>query len=111
MEREVINPHDKIFIEYSDKEAAQVAILLIGNGQYGIDGDDGLPLLLFGGHEEWSEKTYGKSFDEWLGIISMERVALALDSMRIDGERSSLYDPVGNAHKMAKRIRNRIKTK
>jgi hypothetical protein len=107
-EREIINPHDKIFIDCSDMPAAQKAILLIGAGQYGIEGEDGLPLLVFGGQEEWSQKIYNQSFQEWFDSVPLDRVAEALLSMRLEGERSSLYDLVGRAHKIAKRIKGKV---
>lgn len=106
--REVTNPHDKITIDYTDPEAAQLAIMIIGHGTYGVDGDDGMPIFIFGGSEEWITKKYGKSLDEWAKTIDFKRIAKAMESMRIeDGERSSINDPVGYAHNYAKRIRVR----
>jgi hypothetical protein len=99
--REVINPHDKITIDCSDMDAAQLAVLFVGNGKYGIEGDDGLPLLLLGGSEEWSQKVHGKSMGEWSDSISEERLKAALLSMELTGRRSSISDPVGYAHKIA----------
>lgn len=107
MRREIINPHDKITIDYSDQEAADCAVIVAGEGRYGIDGDDGLPLLLFGGHEEWCSKKHGCSIKELLERVGMHRLATALESMLVEGKRTSMSDPVGWAHKTAQQIREK----
>ncbi len=109
-EREVINPHDAIFIAYTDPEAARMAVLIVGNGAYGIEGDDGLPLLLFGA-SEWVADTYGLTVQQWFDRMDRERLATALESMRLKGERSSLSDPVGVAHRLAANMRAKVAAK
>ena len=104
--REVINPHDKITIDCADEDAARLAVLVVGNGAYGIE--NCLPLLLLGGSEEWAKNTFGKSLQEWADTVSEERLATALESMSLVGERSSISDPVGHAHRMAEKIRQRL---
>lgn len=103
--REVINPHDKMFIDYADRDAARLAVLFVGNGAYGIEGEDGLPLLLFGSAEKWFAERYpGGGLQAVIESVSRERLILALRSMRLQSERSSLYDPVGAAQELADRL-------
>lgn len=94
--REVTNPHDKITIDYSDPEAAQIAVLLVGGGAYGIA--DEMPIFILGGSEEWAQETYGKSLADFADTVSSERVIKALRSMQLEHVRSSMSDPVGKAH-------------
>jgi hypothetical protein len=111
MRYEVINPHDKITIDCTNIPAAQLAVIYVGRGGYGIDDGDGkniLPILLFGGHEKWAQENYGMSFEEWQDTVRPEDMATALESMRLEHERSSSSDPVGNAHEMARRIRAKL---
>jgi hypothetical protein len=103
--REVTNPHDKITIDCMDMDAARLAVLYVGDGWYGIDGEGGMPILAMGASETWAKETYKKSLQEWAESIEAERLATALESMQLVGERSSLSDPVKNAHEMAKQIR------
>lgn len=105
--RKVINPHDEITIGYDDVDAARIALLIVGAGAYCIEGDD-MPLFVFGGSEEWVQKTYNMPMGDWLGTVSKERICAALESMAIVGYRSSMSDPVGNAHKVAARMREKI---
>lgn len=102
--REVTNPHDKITIDYTDKDAARAAVLWVGEGAYGIEGEDGMPLLIFGAAETWIRDQYDKTIAEFFDTVSKERLIVALKSMRLSHRRSSMSDPVGNAHRMAKAL-------
>jgi len=57
---EIINMSDPYTIEASSLDVAFVACLLLGDGQYGFkpleDGEEEIPLFLFGGCKEWSQK-------------------------------------------------------
>lgn len=102
--REVANPHDAIFVDCGDMEAARLAVLAVGMGAYGIEGDDGLPILLWGA-DTWVQETYQMSLEEWMASVDKLRVATALESFSLCGERSSISDPVGKAHRLAQSIR------
>jgi hypothetical protein len=107
IEREVINPHDSIFIGYADPEAAQVAVMVAGNGAYGIEGDGGMPLFLIdgvAGMERWVGERYGTTLTDWIRRMDRKRLVVALRSMRLPGERSSMSAPVSHAHALADQI-------
>ena len=111
--REVINPHDEITIDYTDVEAARLAVIIVGGGLYAIENSDalvadGLPMMLFGQQDSWTQHEYGKSFDEWCASIQKSRIAAALETMRLEHERTSLNDPVGYASGLAVSIRKQI---
>jgi DNA repair photolyase len=101
--KEVQNPHDKMFIDISDKEAACVAIVMCGEGWYGIE--DTMPLFA---DDDFAKENFGKPWQELFDSMDKLRVARALESMRLEHERSSMSDPVGWAHKTAEIIRKRI---
>lgn len=101
--KEVNNPHDKMFIDISDKEAACIAIVMCGEGWYGIE--DTMPLFA---DDDFAKENFGKPWQELFDSIDKLRVARALESMRLEYERSSMTDPVGWAHKTAEIIRKRI---
>jgi hypothetical protein len=103
--REVTNPSDKITIDCTDMDAARVAVLLVGKGMYGIAGKDGLPLFVMFSVDYWIEKTYNMDTKTWFNSISFERIATALASMTLVGERTSMNDIVDLAHQMAARLR------
>lgn len=102
IEREITNPHDKAYIDISDREAACMVVTLISDGWYGIQGDDGMPMLSpLGGEKaaEWWREQFGHSILE--ANISQRRLKAAMLSMRLDGERTSINDFVGRAHQLA----------
>ncbi len=105
--KELINLHDKITLDCSNVPAAQMAVLILGNGAYGIE-DDVLPLLLFGTAEKWCQEKYGKSLDEWMDTIDLADVAIVFESFQLEHERSSVSDPVGRAHEYAVAIRKKL---
>lgn len=105
--KELINPHDKITLDCSNVQAAQMAVLILGNGAYGIE-DDVLPLLLFGTAEKWCQEKYGKCLEEWMESIELADIATVFESMRLEHERSSISDPVGHAHEYAAAIRKKL---
>ena len=106
--RQVTNPSDKITIDYTDKDAARMAVIIIGRGKYGISGDDGLPVFLFGGHEEWAQQEYQCTFDKFVDSVPKDRIATALESLKNVHNRTSLNDIVGRAHAYAEAIRAEI---
>jgi hypothetical protein len=106
--REITNPHDKMTIDCTDMDAARVAVIVLGNGAYGISGDDGLPILLFGGAEHWAQETYGKSIQQFLDSVEPENLAAVLETIQLESGRSSINDSVGTAHKWAANIRKKL---
>ncbi len=105
-QRNMVNPHDKITIDDSDIDAARAAVLIVGEGAYCIEGD-AMPLFILGGADKWFMDTYGQEIGAWLNSITTDRLAAALESMTLHGERSSMSDPVGRAHKMAAKLREK----
>jgi hypothetical protein len=70
---EIINPSDKVVLaaDESDELLVAIAIVMLGNGKAGVERDDDttiLPLMLFGGFEEWltSKGLTTESFGETL---------------------------------------------
>lgn len=109
MRKQVINPHDEITIDCTNEAAAALAIILIGNGWYGIDGL--VPVLAFGGIDKWLAETFGASdLNEWVDSVESGDLAAALESMQHEGERSSISNPVAAAHDLAAKVRQRVTT-
>lgn len=106
MRKDVINPHDKITIDCTNEKAAQLAVLIVGRGAYGID-DGVLPVFLFGGGDEWCQKKYQMTLDELLDSTPILEIVEALESMELEGERSSTSDPVETAKYYAETFRTR----
>lgn len=56
---ELINPSDAVTFVGDDPKIAGVAILILGNGAYGLTDESGevfVPLMLFGGFKAWLEE-------------------------------------------------------
>jgi len=115
MKYELINPSDNIHFEAKDFEVAAVATLLVGRGKYaakpegkGSDAAPEVPILMFGGLEEWTAQTFSCNPGDLIKRVSQDkRPALirTLRSFKIEGgERSSLNDICGYAHAYAKSI-------
>jgi hypothetical protein len=86
---ELGNPSDPYTFESDDFEALAAAVLVLGDGAYALTPDDrtaqGLPILLFGGAEEWVTKQWGSMscFSKFLEVpANMRRMATALESIR-----------------------------
>lgn len=85
---EIVNPSDAYTMVADDFKVAAAACLLLGQGAYSIhnaDRSEDMPLFLFGGADEWVEKTFG-SFDEYL-LGHLEEIAACLDSVMSCGFR------------------------
>ncbi|MEN6475934.1 MAG: hypothetical protein ABFD81_18110 [Syntrophaceae bacterium] len=70
------NPSDPYTLESDDFEVACIAACLVGGGHYGISeigGEKGMPIFIFGGHDEWFVSTFGQTFKESLESISQNR--------------------------------------
>jgi len=105
MKYEIINPHDKAYLEADDHEIAVIAIILVGKGLYGlkqVDGDFTCPVLAF--ISGWVKEAFGKTAQEiYDSYDSADRSALkkVLQSFHLKGVRSSLTDFVRYAHELA----------
>jgi len=106
--REVTNPHDKVTIDYTDVAAARMAVIIVGEGAYGIDGENGMPIFLFGGGVAWIKENYGMTPDEWFDSISNDRIIKALASFSNVGRRTSLSDIVSYAHRRAEYLQKKV---
>lgn len=77
---ELINPSDKITFKAETHELAAIAVGIMG-GQYGAQELDteaeprNVPLFLFGGTEEYFQKTFGKTIAE--SFETCDKVTLA----------------------------------
>ena len=74
---EIANPSDYVTIKTDNEMAACMAGMLLGEGKYGVRrvADDMMvcPMFLFGGSDEWAEKTYQLTVQE---ILDRTREAL-----------------------------------
>jgi hypothetical protein len=83
---EIINPSDKYTIEAPDLEIAALAVCVLGEGKYalqGIDNTNEVPIFLFGGHDDWFKKKFGRSFGYSLELSDKAKLADCLDSTLI----------------------------
>ena len=107
MRLEISNPSDKATIDCTNVLAARLAVLLLANGKYGIvddDGENGMPIFLFGGHDEFFQEKHGMTVSEALDTVPNKEIAEALASVRLEHERSSMNDFTARAHKMADQL-------
>lgn len=140
MEYELINPSDPYTFIVADYETAVLTVFCLGPayGAKPKCGGEDVPIFLFGGAVDWYKEKFGRTPDDGLdekgqavadALASMmfgdfedrRRYELALSSIDdpekkarfIDGwqdGRSSLNDIGGEAHKLAERMRKRVKT-
>lgn len=145
---EIINPSDAYTFEAKEFAVAAVSMVLLGEGRLaakpvgeGSEGAPEVPLLLFGGAEEWFEKNLfplekmgdfldenaekvasaldsvviGEILDRSLFLSAMERIVPELqEAFKIewhDRKRSSLNDIGREAWEMAKGIRENLEGK
>lgn len=104
VEYEIVNPSDKAFVSGNDWEAVCLSVLVVGAGKYGITGAKDMPVFYFGGHDEWFQEQFGRTFAESIEHVGRKKIAEALASFRLASERSSMNDFVGYAHKKAKEL-------
>ena len=84
---EISNPSDPYTLDSDDYEAACFAVLMLGNGLYGMDpekpGEPGMGIFIFGGSENWWKETFGYPLEETPARIGWERIAAAWESVFI----------------------------
>lgn len=93
---EIVNPSDAYTIDGTDTQAACAAILILGEGKYGLlnsDGDRVMSVFLFGGHEEFCQQMFGGTIDNYIDGHKAD-IAAALDTVRIGsiGDREELEE-------------------
>lgn len=83
---EIINPSDAYTMRSESDLAACLACLFLGTGQYGLqrlDNDFEMPIFMFGGVEEWYDKTFGVKVIGEAFVEHKELVIAALESVMI----------------------------
>ena len=107
MKFEIINPSDEAYIEGEFKLCC-LATLLFGEGKYSlkqVDGDLEMPILMFGGLEDWLKKTFDKSsLDELFDDVSPQSLGKTLLSVHLARERTSLNNFTEHAHTLGKQL-------
>lgn len=104
MKYEIINPHDKAYLESDSHKLAAIATLLFGRGYYGlreIDGGFEMPVLFLGGVEEWFKEKFGMTFTQIVDGFDYAELKPILESVKLAGERTSITDFVKQAHAIA----------
>ncbi len=76
----IINPSDPYTIEAGDLEVAAIAVSVLGHGQYALEEISGdrsgqVPFFMAGGHDEWFNKQFGRTFDASLTHVATTRRA------------------------------------
>lgn len=102
MKMKIMNPSDECNLENDDLEASAFVTIYISSGKYALNDEDGnqlMPLFLFGGCEEYWLKKFGHSIEEFLESEGVDkRLADVCDSFYYVRERSSMND-IGKAFK------------
>ena len=116
MEFSITNPHDPYTITSPSFKLAALAVCLIGEGAYGMQGIGGaagldMPIFLTTGEDQWFIKEFGADFNSVL-TDSVENspleLAATLESVRlVRMERSSTVDLIDRAGEMAMSLRYR----
>ncbi len=114
MKFEIINPSDKAYIEGEFLPCA-VAVMLFGKGTYALKGDCDehfMPVFFqdLGFMEKWFEEHNIPDIQNWVAANHAD-VAAAADTVRLDGERTSTTDIVGNAQYIAEMLRKNYPAK
>lgn len=85
MEFELINPSDPYTFIAEDLETAALVVFILGEGKYGAETEDGnneVPVFLFGGAEEWYTSMFRRTITE--GYEEKKKaVVSALESMML----------------------------
>lgn len=103
MKYEIINPSDEAYIEADEHKIAATANILLGGGQYGlkqVDGDFEMPVFA---KAQWFRDTFGETYIE-LCDAHVAEIKVALETVCLAGERTSLNDIVKYAKSIAKQL-------
>lgn len=106
---EIINPSDKVIIASEDDLTAAVAVLLLGEGRYGLcradpAGKQVLPILLFGGVDDWIKQHGIHDLDTWLNNHALD-LAVVFESVFYGSlnELEALESAIGNLAEPSRR--------
>ena len=111
---EIGNPSDKCFIAADDDKVAAAVILLLGNGQYFAEPQEGDPkrniptFFALGGDVDatWKD-AFGVTFTEFMDAFeNREKLAVCFESFEYAAERSSLNNIGARAKAFAKGCRS-----
>lgn len=113
MKFEIINPSDKCFMTANDLLIAAVAICILSEGRYGLDGVDeskgiDVPMFMFGGHDEWFKNNFNLNFAESCQVVATERkpqLIAALESIEYESERGSMNNIKQRAFDLAQSLK------
>ena len=106
---EIINPHDKAFVDGDDESAVLIAVIGLGAGAYGAEEqgtDRKIPVMLLWGASDldaFVKERHGCTFDAL--PIDRLKVAAVLDSLRYERERTSTVDMKAKAEHLAASLR------
>ncbi len=108
---EIINPSDPYTVETDEFAAACLATIALGYGHYGLKeiGGEGreMPIFLFGGHDAWFRKQFGKTLPQLAEVAPRAKIAQCLESVTLcdADEPSSLNDIGRRARELAAAMR------
>lgn len=124
---DLVNMSDAVTFVGDDDTLAGAAVLVLGRGRYGLNNENGdsvLPLMLFGGLDEWLKERSIADFD---GYLAANRIGIAGfldtarycdvserkrygDAVKMDDDRRSSLNNIGAACKqIAEHLREREK--
>ena len=86
----ITNPHDPYTLLAPDLATAACATIMLGEGAYGLhdeDGNDAMPIFLFGGQELWCEQQFGCSLGDLLIRVGWTAIATCLDTVLLGSVR------------------------
>ena len=100
----IINPSDCFTMEAADLKVAQMATIILGGGMYGLS-QGGQTVLGIPQTAEWLKENFG-NHTAWLDA-HIDALIAALDSVKLDGVRSSVNCIDKSAQRFAQQLRER----
>ena len=100
----IINPSDCFTMEADDLKVAQMATNILGGGMYGLS-QGGQTVLGIPQTAEWLKENFG-NHTAWLDA-HIDALIAALDSVKLDGVRSSVNCIDKSAQRFAQQLRER----
>lgn len=77
---EIINPSDPYTIEGEFKTCC-VATVILGEGAYGLDGTESMPIFLISDADEWFRQAFSATLEDVLQSTPPAELAACLDSV------------------------------
>ncbi|MFH1422721.1 MAG: hypothetical protein ABIH42_08440 [Planctomycetota bacterium] len=105
MKFEIINPSDRCFVEGDDFKTVCIAVIVLGDGKYGlrqVDGDLHMPPVIFA--HGWFKDTFNQTEAEAISQIEPLSLLPIFKTVKLAGERSSLNDIAGLAEEYVKML-------